>query len=183
MVVKVSHSTRTAICRPGTRLDLNLKFLFFVSFSATLLLGRVWAVVTSGKNPGEIHRLTPRHWHHSHMSQTEFKPRQRWGTASSQWLRLRPHGHQGRPLRKRPRICSGPLGAGKPSTYPHYPFAFSSSNAPNLNNIGKEVREVQHSENVLALRWPMMLFISRLEYSNLLRVVDQILTFASCLIA
>ena len=49
--------------------------------------------------------------------------------------------------------------------------------------IGQEVREVQQSaETVLTSLLPMMLFISRSEYSNLLRVVDQVLTFASYLI-
>ena len=57
-----------------------------------------------------------------------------------------------------------------------------SPHAPDLINIAKEVREAQRSENLLALRLPMMLFLSRLEYSNLLGVVDQILNFASFLI-
>ena len=49
--------------------------------------------------------------------------------------------------------------------------------------IGQEVREAQQSaETVRTSLLPMMLFISRSECSNLLRVVDQILTFASYLI-
>ena len=38
------------------------------------------------------------------------------------------------------------------------------------------------SETLLSSLLPMMLFISRLEYSNVLRVVDQHLTFATYLI-
>ena len=54
--------------------------------------------------------------------------------------------------------------------------------APDLMIIKWEMGEAQQSEIVLALFQPMMLFIGRLKYSNVLRVVDQILTFASYLI-
>ena len=57
-----------------------------------------------------------------------------------------------------------------------------SAHAPDLIKIGKEVREVQQSEDVLASPRPILIFLGRLEYSNLLRVVDQLLTFASYLI-
>ena len=57
-----------------------------------------------------------------------------------------------------------------------------SPHAPDLIEIGKEVRKAQQSETALAFRLSMMLFISELGYSNLLRVVDQILSLASYLI-
>ena len=57
-----------------------------------------------------------------------------------------------------------------------------SPHAPDLIIIGKEVREAKRSETVLASPLPMMQFIGRLENSNLLVIVDQILTFGSYLI-
>ena len=57
-----------------------------------------------------------------------------------------------------------------------------SPHTPDLMKIEREVREAQQSEFVLASHRPMMLFIGRLEYSNVLRVVDQLLTSASYLI-
>ena len=57
-----------------------------------------------------------------------------------------------------------------------------SPHAPDLIKIGKEVREAKRSETVLASHLPMMQFKGRLENSNLLIIVAQILTFGSYLI-
>ena len=45
--------------------------------------------------PGENHRVPLSLWQLSHMPRLVFQPGQWWETASSQWWRPRPLGHQG----------------------------------------------------------------------------------------
>ena len=58
--------------------------------------------------PANKNHLTPWHWQLSHMPQSGCGPRQWWDTASSQWQRLRAHGHQGRLMfLYNPRLAKG----------------------------------------------------------------------------
>ena len=45
--------------------------------------------------PGQNHRLIPSHWQLSRIPLVGFRLGQWREIASSQWQRLRPHGHQG----------------------------------------------------------------------------------------
>ena len=63
--------------------------------TAILRLNRDKPVVSSERRPDEHHFIPPKHWQLSHMSESESG---QWReTVSSQWQRLRPLGHRGRP--------------------------------------------------------------------------------------
>ena len=76
-------------------MELGISFFLHLFCHITLRAScNLWRKPHTGEN----HRLTQSHWQLSHMPRVGFKPGQWWKTASSQWQRLRPHRHQGRPL-------------------------------------------------------------------------------------
>ena len=78
---------------------LNFEFRFFVTFLPHcdyVVTSQLYLMEEIGVH-GENHRQTPSRWKHSNMPQGGFKLRQWWEIASSQWQRLRPLGHPGRP--------------------------------------------------------------------------------------
>ena len=80
-------------------LQFGIRNFVFVTFSTISRLSRDLPIVTGGGNQStcENHRLTPCHCQLSHMPQVGYEPGHWWETASGQWQRLRPYGHQNRP--------------------------------------------------------------------------------------
>ena len=80
-------------------LQFGIRNFVFVTFSTISRLSRDLPIVNGGGNQStcENHRLTPCHCQLSHMPQVGYEPGHWWETASGQWQRLRPYGHQNRP--------------------------------------------------------------------------------------
>ena len=68
---------------------------FFVTFPAILQLSHDKPVVTGGGKRSTWPKPPPSHWQLSRIPLVGFRLGQWREIASSQWQRLRPHGHQG----------------------------------------------------------------------------------------